>query len=95
MSRNAEEGFNLYEELSNKSIELVFLKEPHINTETYKKALNTKYVWVVDPIDGTKDYVNKTNNFAINIALAYKKEVVLGVIAALSISAVNLNSSFS
>lgn len=29
MSRNADEGFCLYEELYNKGIELVFLKEPH------------------------------------------------------------------
>ena len=39
MSRNAEEGFNTYEELYNKGINLVYLKEPHINTETYKKSL--------------------------------------------------------
>ena len=40
MSRNAEDGFSLYEELYRKGINLVFLKEPHINTETYKKALS-------------------------------------------------------
>lgn len=39
MSRNAEEGYKLYEELFNRGIELVFLKEPHINTSTYKKAI--------------------------------------------------------
>lgn len=42
MSRNAEEGFNLYEELYNMGINLVFLKEPHINTDTYKNAISTK-----------------------------------------------------
>ena len=36
MSRDAEEGWKLYEELYNKGINLVFLKEPHINTDTYK-----------------------------------------------------------
>lgn len=40
MSRNAEEGFALYEELLNKGIELVFIKEPHINTQTYKESQN-------------------------------------------------------
>ena len=40
MSRNAENGFQVYQELYDKGIELVFLKEPHINTETYKKALS-------------------------------------------------------
>lgn len=40
MSRNAEEGFKLYEEMFLAGISLVFLKEPHINTETYKRAIN-------------------------------------------------------
>lgn len=40
MSRNADEGFTLYEELFNLGINLVFLKEPHINTDTYKNAIN-------------------------------------------------------
>lgn len=35
MSRNAEEGFALYEELFYRGVTLVFLKEPHINTDTY------------------------------------------------------------
>lgn len=39
MSRNSEEGFELYQELFNRGVELVFIKEPHINTSTYKKAL--------------------------------------------------------
>ena len=42
MSRNADEAIKLYEELFNKDIELVFLKEPHINTETYKRALDNQ-----------------------------------------------------
>ena len=37
MSRNADEGFALYEHLYNLNINLVFLKEQHINTETYRK----------------------------------------------------------
>ena len=39
MSRNAETGFQIYQELYDQGVELVFLKEPHINTATYKKAL--------------------------------------------------------
>ena len=39
MSRNAEDGFKLYKNLFERNIELVFLKEPHISTGTYKKAL--------------------------------------------------------
>lgn len=40
MSRNAEEGFELYEELFNKGVNLVFLKESYINTEVYRKNLD-------------------------------------------------------
>ena len=40
MSRNSEEGFSLYQELFNLGVNLVFLKEPHINTDTFKKALS-------------------------------------------------------
>lgn len=42
MSRNAEEAIKLYENLFNKGVNLVFLKEPHINTETYKRALENQ-----------------------------------------------------
>lgn len=39
MSRDALEGFELYEKLFTEGVTLAFLKEPHINTETYKAAL--------------------------------------------------------
>lgn len=42
MSRNAQEGIELYEELMEKGINLVFLKEPYINTETYKSNQGDK-----------------------------------------------------
>ena len=39
MSRSAAEGVELYEKLFQQGVELVFLKEPHINTEVYRKAI--------------------------------------------------------
>ena len=39
MSRDEIEGSKLYFELEEKGIDLIFLNEPHINTETYRKAL--------------------------------------------------------
>lgn len=44
MSRNAEEGFLIYEELIKKGVELIFLKEPYINTNIYKEALKEKNI---------------------------------------------------
>ena len=59
MSRNAEEGFKLYEELFNKGIELVFLKEPHINTSTYKKALTNNIEMTGTKVDKILQGVNE------------------------------------
>ena len=42
MSRNSQEGCELYESLFNRGIELVFLKEPHINTSVYRQALDNQ-----------------------------------------------------
>ena len=48
MSRNADEGFSLYEELFRAGINLHFLKEPHINTDTYRSTLDKSI-----PLTGT------------------------------------------
>lgn len=42
MSRNANEGCSMYEDLFDKNINLVFLKEPHMNTQVYREALNNQ-----------------------------------------------------
>lgn len=39
MSRDAEEGFKVYQDLYERGCDLIFLKEPHINTEAYREAL--------------------------------------------------------
>lgn len=59
MSRDAKEGFNTYENLYNKGVNLVFLKEPHINTDTYKKALNLQIGMTGDKVDYILEGVNK------------------------------------
>lgn len=42
LARNAEEGTQIYEELFGLGVELIFLKTPHINSETYKAALKNQ-----------------------------------------------------
>ena len=58
MSRNAEEGFLLYEDLFHKGVELIFLREPHINTMTYKKAMQNQ----LELTGGTVDVILKGIN---------------------------------
>lgn len=59
MSRNAAEGFVAYEELYNRGINLVFLKEPHINTDTFKKAVELSVPMTGTNIDFILEGVNK------------------------------------
>lgn len=59
MSRNAEEGFKLYEELYNKGIELIFIKEPHINTTTYKQAMTNNVPMTNTTVDFILEGINK------------------------------------
>ena len=59
MSRNAEEGFSAYQELYERDVDLVFLKEPHINTQTYKQALSNHVKLTGDKVDYILEGVNK------------------------------------
>ncbi|EDT76332.1 recombinase family protein [Clostridium butyricum] len=80
MSRDSQEGYNLYEELFDKGIELVFLKEPHINTETYKKALTNNIVMTGTAVDsilmGVNEYLLALAKEQIKIAFNQSEKEV-------------------
>lgn len=59
MSGDEEEGFNAYEELYKMGINLVFLNEPHINTDTYKKALANHLQMTGSSVDYILEGINK------------------------------------
>lgn len=59
MSRNAEEGFQTYEAMFTRGINLVFLKEPHINTSTYKSAMQNQVQMTGSTVDLILEGVNK------------------------------------
>jgi len=47
---------------------------------SYSERKDWDYFWLIDPIDGTKEFVKKTGEFTVNIALIYRNEPVLGVV---------------
>lgn len=59
MSRDAEEGFQLYEQLYRNGINLVFLKEPHINTATYKNAMQQQISLTGGMVDSILKGINE------------------------------------
>ena len=66
MSRTADEGFKLYQELFNRNINLVFLKEQHISTNTYRKAINNSIELTGNQIADI--YINATNKVLMLLA---------------------------
>lgn len=47
---------------------------------SYKERKAWKTYWLVDPLDGTKEFIKKNDEFTVNIALIHKEEPVLGVV---------------
>lgn len=48
--------------------------------EDDKKRLNNEWCWIIDPLDGTKEFIKKNDEFTINIALTYKHKAILGIV---------------
>jgi 3'(2'), 5'-bisphosphate nucleotidase len=48
----------------------------------YKERKYWEYFWLVDPLDGTKEFIKKNGEFTVNIALIHKNSPVLGVVYA-------------
>lgn len=71
MSRNADEGFSLYIELFDKGINLVFLNEPHCNTDVYQKTKAQAISKTGNEIADT--YIMATNTVLQIIAKEYIK----------------------
>ena len=46
----------------------------------YKERKNWKLLWIVDPLDGTKEFVKRNGEFTVNIALVKNGKPILGVI---------------
>ena len=44
--------------------------------------LQNEYVWIIDPLDGTKEFLKHNGDFTVNIALVYEKKPILGVVYA-------------
>jgi 3'(2'), 5'-bisphosphate nucleotidase len=56
----------------------------YISEETYKSQHGKnihEWVWIIDPLDGTRDFIDKTGEYAIHIALVQGTSPVLAVVA--------------
>ena len=69
---------------SNEIIKKILSRTPHhILSEEDKddqNRLSQEIIWIVDPLDGTSDFIDKTGEFTVMIALIKDKKPILGVI---------------
>jgi 3'(2'), 5'-bisphosphate nucleotidase len=63
---------------------LRFTKIPLLSEEGEKISFNTRkslrLLWIVDPLDGTKEFVKHNDEFTVNVALIYENQPILGVV---------------
>lgn len=80
MSRNAEEGYELYQKLYDRNINLVFLKEPTINTETYRKSLAKSIPMTGTAVDkilaGVNDFLKELEREQVVLAFEQAQKEV-------------------
>ena len=48
---------------------------------SYDERRHFKYFWLVDPLDGTKEFIKRNGDFTVNIALIENHQPILGVVA--------------
>ena len=56
------------------------LSEENAKNKLVKFNINADWVWVIDPLDGTKDFIQGSGNYAMHIALNFKNKPIIGVV---------------
>ena len=56
------------------------LSEENAKNKLVKFNINADWVWVIDPLDGTKDFIQGSGNYAMHIALNFKNKPLIGVV---------------
>ena len=67
----------------NKIIDIIHNRYPDheiFAEETGTRKKGNDYRWIIDPLDGTKNYINGVPVFSVSIALIYKEKLILGVV---------------
>ena len=63
-----------------KNVDWEILSEENSKSDSHRFNKNNDWTWVLDPLDGTKDFIQGTKNYAMHLALNYKQRPYLGVV---------------
>ena len=56
------------------------LSEESENIDSKSLLSKSEWLWILDPLDGTKDFIQGTGNYAMHLALNYRNKPFLGVV---------------
>ncbi len=56
------------------------LSEENVKIDSHFSDFNSDWLWILDPLDGTKDFIQGTGNFAMHLALNYKGRPYIGIV---------------
>ncbi len=56
------------------------LSEENAKIESYSCNIESDWLWVLDPLDGTKDFIQGERNYAMHLGLNYKKNPYIGIV---------------
>ncbi len=56
------------------------LSEENVKTGDDIFVANSQWIWILDPLDGTKDFIQGTENYAMHLALNYDKKPYIGLV---------------
>ncbi len=63
-----------------KDINWEILSEENVKIESKNYNPSADWLWVLDPLDGTKDFIQGTSNYALHLALNYKNKPFIGIV---------------
>ena len=56
------------------------LSEENAKSNSFNSYCSHDWMWVLDPLDGTKDFMQGTSNYAMHLALNYKSKPFIGIV---------------
>lgn len=71
----------ILEKLSKRTPDMPIVSEESLNLKELNQKL-PKQFWLVDPLDGTKEFISRNGEFTVNIALVEEGKPTLGVVTA-------------
>ena len=63
-----------------KNVDWKILSEENVKISSESSNNDSEWMWVLDPLDGTKDFIQGTDNYAMHLALNYNKKPFIGIV---------------